>query len=685
MSRTLRWIVPAVVVLIWLAIGGTGGPFFGKLSEVQSQSAEDFLPATAESTRVRELQRQAADQTGIPAVILFVDENGIEAEQQSALQALVEPVGELAGVSGVSPLVPPRQGISGAPEALVAFANVSSDADPEAVVSAIRETIGPVPDGVSAYVTGPAGFAADLTEAFSGIDGILLIVAVAAVLVILLAVYRSPILPFLVIFTAVSGLGASVVLVYLMASADWIVLNGQAQGILFILVVGAATDYSLLLVARYRDALHNEDSHIRALGKAWRGVLEPIAASAGTVIAGLLVLLLSDLNSNQALGPVATVGIVCALLSAMTLLPALLALIGRRAFFPAIPRADHRAVPGGRLWGWVADRIETRHRALWIVTTIVLVGLAAMAPHINATGVSQSEIFIGETESVDGQDLLADYYPAGSGTPVVVIAPSETAEDTMSAIEGDEAVDSASTAGTPFQADGREWTEINATLSFSADSEEAIDAVKRIRNAVAEIDEAILVGGATATTLDTRTTATRDLWTIIPIVLAVILAILVLLLRSLVAPVLLIASTAVSYLAALGISGLVFEYVFGFPGADPAVPLFAFVFLVALGIDYNIFLTTRVREEAAKRGTRAGILEGLRATGGVITSAGVVLAATFAALAVIPILFLVQIAFIVALGVLLDTIVVRSILVPGVFYDIGSRVWAPSKLARDRD
>jgi len=681
---TVRWLVPATLVLVWLGVSGMGGPYFGKLGEVQSQSLSDFLPATAESTRVTEITAATMPDAGLPAIVVFTASDGIDDAALPALQALVATLTDIEGVTGASPPIPSetRTG-AGAAAAYEAF--VAVEGDPAEVVAAIRAAMADVPDGIEVHVTGPAGFAADLTDAFGGIDGILLLVAVVAVLLILLVVYRSPILPLLVLFSAASALAASVVLVYEMAAVEWITLNGQAQGILFILVIGAATDYALLLVARYREALRTEQVHLTALWKAWKGVLEPIAASAGTVIAGLLCLLLSDLNSNQALGPVAAVGIVCALLAALTLLPALLALIGRPAFWPVIPKAvsaeEHTEQARKGFWARVAELVQHRPRAVWMVSAIVLVALAFAAPRLDATGVEQSEILLGESEALAGQGVLEQYFPAGSGSPLIVIVPVGVTDEILAVLNDDEAVAEATVERPSFTYEARDLTLIEATLRYAADSEQALDAVKRLRATARALSADALIGGASASNLDTRDAASRDLWTITPIVLAVITLILILLLRSVLAPLLLVTTTVISYLAALGISALVFEFGFGFPGADPAVPLFAFVFLVALGIDYNIFLTTRVREETLKHGTRPGILRGLQTTGGVITSAGVVLATTFAALAVIPILFLVQIAFIVALGVLIDTLIVRSLLVPGLFYQIGPLIWWPSKQA----
>ncbi|MGV8841009.1 MAG: MMPL family transporter [Bauldia sp.] len=685
MAKVLRWLVPAVLVLVWLGVSGMGGPFFGRLEEVQSQAATDFLPRTAESTRVSAIQAALADADGFPAIIVYEATAPIDAATIAAISAQITAIGAIHGVSQVSPPIPSSvTGATGSPTAAEVFVLVDAE-DFSETVTAIRAITAESPAGVTAWVTGPAGFAADLTAAFAGIDGVLLLVAVAAVLLILLVVYRSPILPFVVLFSSVSALAAAVVAVYAMAKAEWIVLNAQTQGILFILVVGAATDYGLLLVSRYRDTLRDEPNAIRALLRALRGVVAPIVASASTVVAGLLCLLISDLASNKALGPVAAVGIAFAVLASLTFLPAMLALIGRPAFWPAIPRPETR--PAGEalhhgIWTRLAGVVSRHARLLWIASVVVLAVFATFAPRLNATGVAQDELLLGESEAVAGQAVLERHFPAGSGAPTVVIAPAADAEAVLAVLRADEAVAAAEINGTPTVIDGTEVIELAATLRYGPDSDEALAAVERLRPALKAVSPGVLVGGSTAISLDTLDNAERDLRTIVPLILAVITLILIVLLRSVLAPILLLATTVLSYFAALGISGLVFDVGFGFPGADPAVPLFAFVFLVALGIDYNIFLTTRIREEAIRHGTRPGILRGLEATGGVITSAGIVLAATFAALAVIPLIFLVQIAFIVAVGVLVDAILVRSILVPGLLYDIGRPIWWPGRRIR---
>ncbi|WP_422390662.1 MMPL family transporter [Arthrobacter sp. N1] len=709
-STWLRVLLPVVVVLIWLVGAAVGGPTFGRLEEVSSNDQASFLPASAESTEAGELQQQFSDSEAIPAVI--VAESGTEIAQQE-----LGPYADLGATLGaVEGLEPPAEGApavagpipseDGFAVQYIAF--VSPDAELAEVVTELRQVLADdLPDGVTGYVTGPAGFTNDLVEAFGGIDGILLGVALGAVFVILLAVYRSVVLPFLVLLTSVFALATSILLVFAFAKLDWIQLSGQSQGILSILVIGAATDYALLLVARFREALAENETRWDAMRVAYRGSVEPILASGATVILGLLCLLFSDLNSNRSLGPIAAIGIVFSLAAALTLLPALLLLFGRAAFWPLRPRYDPRlavavAPHHGRhaaptaagaetglerlkgIWKRVALQVARRPRVLWIASLLILVAGALGLTQLQASGVPQSALILAPSNAVDGQEALGRHFDAGSGSPVYVVAPEgdqDAALDTVSAQEGiADASLTADPSGSAVVEDGRVL--ISGTLEYQADSDRAEDVVRDLRTALDDASPDALVGGVTAVAIDTNDTALADLVKIIPIVLLVILVVLVILLRSVLAPVLLVASVALSNATALGVSALVFNNVFGFEGADASVPLFAFVFLVALGVDYNIFLMTRVREESLRIGTRPGILRGLGVTGGVITSAGVVLAATFAALGVIPILFLAQIAFVVAFGVLLDTVLVRSLLIPALAYDIGPAIWWPSKLGK---
>ena len=499
-------------------------------------------------------------------------------------------------------------------------------------------------------------------------------------------VYRSPILPITVLMTAVFGLSVAAMVIYPLAKNDVIGLNGQSQGILSILVVGAATDYSLLLVSRYREELHQHPSKWAAMAVAWKAAVSPIAASAATVILGLLCLLLSQLGSTRGLGPIGALGIAGALVASLTFLPAVLLLFGRRIFWPIIPRIDHvhaeDSVGRRGIWGRVAGMVGRHPRRTWVLTLVGLLACAAFLPSLNAGGVTQSQLFLNKVDSVTGQEVLAKHFPAGSGSPVQIIAPQAKAEKVLAevkAVDGVASVFVGEAPGVPPKVvDGSVL--IQATLTPGADSPAAEAVVEKLRGRLDRVGPDVLVGGGTAVNFDVRQASERDLRVIIPAILAVVFFVLMLLLRSLVAPVILVVANVVSFAATLGVSALVFNHVFHFPGSDPATPLYAFVFLVALGIDYSIFLMTRVREESAERGTRSGILVALAVTGGVITSAGIVLAATFSALSVIPILFLVQIAFIVAFGVLLDTTVVRSLLVPAFAHDLGRRIWWPSRL-----
>ncbi|WP_248763690.1 efflux RND transporter permease subunit [Pseudarthrobacter sp. SSS035] len=696
----LRWLLPVLLVLTWLAIAGVGGPTFGRLDEVSSNDQASFLPASAEATAAQDWQAKFRDSDEVPAVIVIENDAAISPTELGDLASLKAGLEGLEPGSAVIGPIPSEDG-----KAVQFIAPIGSSDQLKESVQELRDFLADsVPAGMQAFVTGPAGLTADLVSAFAGIDGILLLVALGAVFLILLIVYRSLLLPIAVLLTSVFALCAAILLVFGMAKLGWIQLSGQSQGILSILVIGAATDYALLYVARFREALTHTRNRTEAVLTAWKASFEPILASGATVIIALLCLLFSDLNSNKALGPVAAAGILCSLFAALTLLPALMALSGRAAFWPFRPKL----VPAGErepelvtglegqkgVWRATGSLVSRRPRTVWVTSVLLLLVASAGVLQLKANGVPQTDVILTASNAVDGQDALARHFDAGSGSPAVVIADESKADEVLAKVKAADGVGDAyllaeggvpitgapGTTSVPDVHDGKVL--INATLNYAADSIEAEDAVKALRDEVKTVDAGALVGGVTATALDTNTTAQRDLVIIIPIVLAVILLILMLLLRSVLAPVLLVLSVVLSYGAAMGVSALVFNHILGFPGADATVPLFGFVFLVALGVDYNIFLMSRVREESLKHGTRPGILRGLGVTGGVITSAGVVLAATFAALGVIPIMFLVQLAFIVAFGVLLDTVLVRSLLVPALAHDIGPRIWWPGKLGR---
>lgn len=705
-SLALRVLLPLVLVLVWFAVFAVGGMSFGSISEVADDDRASFLPSSAESTTVDEVLPQFLDSEAIPAIIVVERSGGLTPEDLAALGTLGEDAGTIVEGAEASPAIPSEDG-----EAAELILTIPSSLDPGEEVEKVRSAAADLPEGLDVHVAGPAGFTADLQEAFGGIDGILLVVALAAVLVILVIVYRSPLLPILVLLSSLTALCGAVLIDVALARADLVTINGQVQGILFILVIGAATDYSLLFIARYREVLTHETSPARAAWQAVTGVLEPVAASGGTVIVGLLCLLMSDLQSTAALGPVAAVGIVCAMLASLTFLPALLVLFGRAAFWPRMPRVvatggTSEPAPTG-LWTRVGAIVDRAPRRVAIAVTLLLAAGCLGLTQLNADGVPQSEFVLGESEARDGQAVIDRHFAGGSGTPTYVLAPADARADVAAAIGETAGVDAGSLAlvsrdspsGTvPVDAAGEvppqlaqgpfagvEPTEIDGRLLYSvtlvdaADSLDAERTVSALRAAVGPLDAQ--VGGSTAIDLDTDETSVADRTLIIPIVLVAITLMLALLLRSLVAPLMLLATTVLSFGTALGVSALIFPLL-GQTASDPSVPLYAFVFLVALGIDYNIFLMTRVREESLRHGTREGVQRGLRVTGGVITSAGVVLAVTFASLAVIPIQFLLQLAIIVAFGVLLDTLVVRSLLVPALTAWIGDTVWWPSRLAR---
>ncbi|MFG6298470.1 MULTISPECIES: MMPL family transporter [Streptomyces] len=691
-SRRARWLVPLVLLLVWLGIGGTLGPYAGKLGEVATNDQAAFLPRSAESTRVVDAQRAFQQDETLPVIVVWTfdgdgdgDDGGAAAHREAATRSVAALAGEPGVVGPASPAVPSRDG-----EALQAVVQVEPDLGDRLpdVLERIEEAAAQVP-GARAQLAGPAASQADLSDAFSGIDGLLLGVALITVLVILLLVYRSVLLPLVIIISAVFALGLACAVVYALADRDVVRVDGQVQGILSILVIGAATDYALLLTARFREELARHPDRFgavrAALGASWQAVV----ASAATVALGLLALLLSDLTNNRALGPVGAIGIVCAVLSTLTFLPAVLVLLGRAAYWPAKPVRAGDPEAGHRLWHRIAERVDRAPRRVWAISLAALVACAAFAPTLSSKGVPLDEIFVGDAPSVTAQQTLARHFPGGSGNPAVIIADADRLDPVLAAARDTEGVASADAVtasgrpggGDPKVVDGR--VRIDATLQAPADSDAAKSTVARLRTAVHAVPGAdALVGGYTAQQYDTQRTAEHDRTLIVPVVLAIILVILVVLLRSLLMPLLLVATVALNFVATLGVSSLVFTHVFGFSGTDASVPLYGFVFLVALGVDYNIFLMSRVRQESLEHGVREGILRGLTATGGVITSAGVVLAATFAALGVIPLAFLLQIAFIVAFGVLLDTLVVRSLLVPALARDIGAVAWWPSRLGR---
>ena len=697
--------IAILVVIAWFGVTGFFGPLFGKLTSVQENDNSAFLPDSAESTKAVKLLESfaAGESTAFPTLVLLEGSVGPEVLQQINAHLETVPDLKLGGTDvPLSKYLLPGSQVTAfpAPDGKAVLASILLDGaaiaevlpndEPvlPAIVEALREDFTPFAKdlGFDSYVTGAGGLIGDLFGAFGDLDSTLLLTTLGVVAFILIIVYRSPILWFLPLLSAVFALSTAGGIIYLLAKNDVIDVNGQSQGILSVLVLGAGTDYALLLISRYREELHHHSTPVAAMRAAYKGTFEPIVASGATVALGLLVLLLSDLSGNRGLGPIGAIGVAVAVITMVTLLPAFLVLFGRWIFWPRIPRFDDVDSQLTGTWAKVGNIVERRPRRAWVVTGLLLVVLAAFSTTLKTDGLSTSESFTGNPESVVGQKLLENHFPGGEGDPTKVILKNElipAVSAKLQSVAGVTAVAPEANAAGVIVKDG--LSILNVTLSTAPDSRESRDRIPAIREAVKSVDESILVGGTTAVFFDTDVAARHDNRTVIPVVLLLITLILGLLLRSIVSAVLLLGTVVLSYFATLGVCALVFNNIFGFAGADASFPLFAFIFLVALGIDYNIFLMTRVREESGKMGTRKGVIKGLTVTGSVITSAGIVLAATFGVLGILPLVFLAELGFAVAFGVLLDTIIVRSILVPALVHEIGPKVWWPSKLSKSAD
>jgi putative drug exporter of the RND superfamily len=754
-----KWIVVAFALLLAAGMGF----FSSKLTSVQENEASSWLPASAESTKVLEELSSTVNPNDIPTLVVYSRASGLTEADFAAMDEQANEIAEIDGVTEQGVLspnaakalaakgqpVPPLVSDDGEVAYLYLTFNFGSNGwnDIPPAADKIRD-IAQI-DGTQVHLAGFGGQAADSAEAFEGIDTTLIGITLMVVIVLLLITYRSAYLWILPIFSVIVAYTVSGGVVYLLAKYADLTVNGQSQAILGILVIGAGTDYALLLVARYREELRRHEDRHEAMAFALHRAAPALLASAATVAVGMLCLSIAELNSTAGLGPVNAIGVGVTFLVMVTLLPALLVVCGRWVFGPR--REGHRtwvktgvgevvggiaavvlgtvlAGQGGGLevlgrilsalggfsafigllvliqvaiehwtkvhsrpdfgsaepnttgfWARVGRRIAVAPRKVWMITAVLLAVAALGLFKLDASGLSTEDTYTKEFDSIKGQKLLQEHGLADNSNTLQVVTASgevKAVQDALAEIDG-------LGQATPEQpvADGRSFFEmpINADISSTT----AANIVESARDAAHRVDGAdALVGGGAAFYLDTKIASDRDTKVIIPLVLLVVFFILVGLLRALVAPLLLMGTVILSFGAALGLSSLLFEYAFGFAGSDPGFPLFAFVFLVALGIDYNIFLMTRVREETATHGTRKGSLIALSATGGVITSAGVVLAATFLVLGSIPLVFLAELGVAVALGVLLDTLIVRSVLVTALNLDLGSKIWWPSKLDR---
>ena len=803
-GRRSKW----VVFLIWLAVifiaFGTNLP--GKFSDAEDNESTSFLPGDAESTEV--LAKAKALQGGelAPAVIVYRRASGLTdadrrkiAEDGRRLTAKRYPAvvadgataasggskGSSQGPSGGAPAgnlpegcAGPTTPLPGQPsdyspfvgpicspdgKAAIITAYIKGNGDSDSLLDPVkfwRDTVSDPGGGLEVKLTGAAGYSADAIEVFTSINGTLLLSAATLVIILLILIYRSPIF-FLIPLAAVMFAEILSRSVGYGLSELGVTINGQSSSIMSVLVLGAGTDYALLIVARYREELHNFEDRHEAMAAAMRSAGPAVLASAATVIAALLCLTVAKVNGTSGLGPIGAIGVACAAISMLTLLPALLTIYGRRAFWPFVPHTPQwagaheepesalgrRIVEGSRvgallpaiaacllfpfyllgwivktvvflvtlgkvhipnlakapvdraifkpyelrrfrhehavdathgLWARVGNRVASNPMRVLVGSSAVLLVMCAGLAFFS-TDLTTNDGYRTEVESVDGQDILAQSFPAGASAPADVIVPRRgEVQAVTSALEKTNGVEAVS----PPVAEGDDGVLVQATLGPPPYSTQAFDLIDPIRAAANRAAAGTIVGGATAVETDVREAAGWDSKVIPPIVLVVVFLILVALLRAVVAPLLLIGTVIISFLAALGVGYFVFDVVFDFPGSDPSLPLFAFVFLVALGVDYNIFLVARAREETQKHGTEQGIVRALAVTGGVITSAGIVLAGTFLVLASLPLVFLTEIGFVVAFGVLLDTFLVRSVLVPALVVKIGPSVWWPSALAK---
>jgi RND superfamily putative drug exporter len=807
-GRRSKWVVFAIwFVGIFIAAGPAGLP--EKFEDAESNEATSYLPGDAESTAALDATEALQKGEIAPAVIVYRRDSGLTAADFKTIEEDVGnmaakrfqgviPDGPTAAAGGGSAQtldkapspqpkgLPPGCGttttaIPGQPAGYAPFVGPTCSPDgKEAIVNAYikaegegerivdpvkywRDQITDEPGGLEAKITGGAGFSADAIEVFEGINGTLLLAALSLVIFLLIVIYRSPMFFLIPLIAVIFAETLSRSLGYGLSELG-VTINGQSSSIMSVLVLGAGTDYALLLVARYREELHRTVDKHEAMQTALASAGPAIFASALTVIAALLCLVLAKVNGTAGLGPIAAMGIACAALSMLTLLPALLTIFGRRAFWPFVPhtpetapsaeavskpgrrrivegsgfgafvqvffacllilippvlvlvllnwllrvlsgkripslivgpldraiftpyearrhRLEHAADATHGLWKRIGDRVALSPRRVMTGSIAVLLVFCAGFAFFS-TELTSEDTYREEVESVEGQDLLNKSFPAGTTglTDVIVSERSEVPEvrAAVAEVSGVEAV-------SPPVAEGPPGTLVQATLEPNPYSTDAFDLVEPIREATHGASPEALVGGPSAVEFDVRDAAAWDSIVIPPIILLVVFLILVGLLRAVTAPLVLVGTVILSFLAALGVGYFVFDVIFGFPGSDPSLPLFAFVFLVALGVDYNIFLIARAREETIKHGSEQGILRALAVTGGVITSAGIVLAGTFSVLAVLPLTFLTELGFVVAFGVLLDTFLVRSVLVPSAALTLGDRFWWPSALSRPKD
>ncbi|NEB16698.1 MMPL family transporter [Streptomyces coelicoflavus] len=667
-----RRAVPWLVLGLWVAVLAIASPFAAKLGDVQRDRAVDYLPASADSTQVAKIQERLPGGEATEMVLVYHRDAGLTAADRATA---AEQVAEIAGaheLTGRPEGIPSKDGTT----LMYPVASTEPGTDEkarDALVNDVRD-VARGGDGLSVQVGGAGALATDSAEVYNSLDGPLLYTTAAVVALLLILIYRSPFL--WLVPLAVAGMAdyLSMGVAYGLNQAFGTAVSGQSSGIMTILVFGVGTDYALLLVSRYREELRRVERPYDAMLAALRGCGPAVLASSGTVAAGLLCLLAADLNSSRGMGPLGTVGVLCALAAMLTLLPALLVLLGRRVFWPLVPRYGSTPKARRSLFAAMGSSAERRPRTV-LVGGAVLLGALALGTFALPGSIKQEDSFTTRPDAIAAMETLADAFPESGTQPITVISPTDRADAALAEIRATDGVESAEAGRS-----GGGWTELTVLASNPPQSAAETATIEELRDTL----DGSYVGGPSAQQIDLEDTNARDTVIVVPIVLLSVLLILTVLLRSLVAPLILVAAVVAVWGAALGIGGLVFEPLFGFEGTDPGLGLLSFVFLVALGVDYGIFLMHRMREEAlhGAEPTQAA-LAALRTTGGVIASAGLVLAATFAVLTSMPMVQLVELGFVIAVGVLLDTFLVRTYLVTSASVALRRRVWWPGRLSRE--
>ncbi|MFE7010875.1 MMPL family transporter [Streptomyces sp. NPDC057651] len=672
-TKRRRAAVPWTLLGLWIVVLAIAGPFAGKLSDVQHDRAVDYLPASADSTQVAKIQDELPGGESTELVLVYHRDGGLTAADRTTAAAQVARVDRTFDLTAVPQGVPSRDGAT----LMYPVASTTPGHDEkarDAFVDDVRD-IAHDTGGLSVYTGGAGALATDASEVYGSLDGPLLYTTVAVVAILLILIYRSPFLWLVPLVVAGIADFLSMGVAYGLHQAFGTTVSGQSSGVMTILVFGAGTDYALLLVSRYREELRRTEPPYDAMRAALRGCGPAVLASSGTVAVGLFCLLAADLNSSRGMGPLGAVGVLCALGAMLTLLPAVLVLLGRRVFWPLVPA--YGSTPKARRSLFAAMGSSAGRRPLTVLASgALLLGALALGVFSLPGSLKQEDTFTDKPDSVVAMQTLAAAYPERGTQPISVITPTGRAGETLAT-----ARDVPGVAAAEGVRSGRGWTEISVTASAPPQSTGETTTIETLRD---RLDgEGSYVGGQSAQQLDLKDTNSRDRKVVVPIVLAAVLLILVVLLRSLVAPLILLGAVVAVWGASLGIAGLVFGPLFGFQGTDPGLGLLTFVFLVALGVDYGIFLMHRMREESlAGAEPAAAALTALRTTGGVIASAGLVLAATFSVLTNMPLVSLVEMGFVIAVGVLLDTFLVRTYLVTSASMALGRTVWWPGPLSR---